>query len=279
MRALTISEVVDRVRQLPALPAIVLELMRLLDDENVDIAAIAAKISRDQSMSAKLLRLANSSFYGLSGQIMTIHDATMVLGLRSVRTLTIASSMMAGLRAPGSGSVDAQIFWRHCLATAMCARSFAAHCDQDPDAAFIAGLLHDIGKQVLVVHFPEAWAAVMVHRSKFDCEAADAEREVLGFDHAAIGAELAGRWRFPAAVRDAIAGHHDSTSTGASALADLIHIADGVAHALDLSGDPNEMVPQLSPSAWDRLGLSWASLQPAFAGIEREHRSVAMALA
>jgi len=150
-------------------------------------------------------------------------------------------------------------------------------------AAFTAGLLHDIGRLVLVTGFPEHARRAALYQREHDCGTAEAERAVLGLDHALIGSALAQRWKFPAGVQQAIARHHTPAAHGAGAapdtLVDLLHLADVTAHALDLSGDPHERVPCLDSGAWHRLGLRWPAYGAALPEIEQRSADAGCLLA
>lgn len=134
--------------RLPALPAVVVELVTSLDAEDVDADTLAEIISRDQILVARLLRLANSSFYGMLGRIHSIRDAIMLIGLRGVRSLAIAASLSGALPRECTG-LSLQHFWRHSTATAIAAQELARRNRLPADLAFIAGLLHDIGRLIL----------------------------------------------------------------------------------------------------------------------------------
>jgi HD-like signal output (HDOD) protein len=124
------------------------------------------------------------------------------------------------------------------------------------DYAFTAGLLHDIGRLVLVTAAPQAYTEVVDWRLRHDGGWQDAERAVLGVDHVEAGMALAGHWNFSDTMRQAIAFHHAPDTPGAGFLAAIVHVANAIVHALDIAGEENERVPRVASVAWDAMGLN-----------------------
>jgi len=253
-----LGEIVGLVKDLPSLPVVVAELLACSAQEDLDLQALADKIALDQALTAKTLRLANSSFYGMQSQVTSMRQAIAVLGFRSVRMLVAACAITGSLRLPAASRFDFQRFWRHSVGTAVVARALAPHLRFDPESAFIAGLLHDLGALVLATTVPEASAAVEAYRLEHDCTTAEAERAMLGFDHALVGAALAAHWKFPLEIQCAVAAHHEAADCLA-ALPLLVHAANIFAHALDFSGADDDLVPPLSERVWTALDLSDAA--------------------
>ena len=283
MQPLNLEQVTARIRQLPSLPAVVIEVLESFEDEQADSGAIGHKIAQDQALSAKVLRVANSSFYGLQGKVVTVQDAMTVLGFRNVRTLVVAAGVTGSFRAVTAGWFDLRAFWMHGIVTAACARSFAGDAGINPDRAFTAGLLHDIGRVVLATCFPDHYRRVAEYRAQRDCYPIEAERHVLVLDHAAVGGALTERWKFAPVIQQAVAGHHSAPETGTPGgkpdLAGLIHIADVAAHALDLAGDDKELVPPLNTVTWTRLGITWPQFRQRLEEAERRAQGAALLLA
>jgi len=259
--AVSLDGVVRQIRDLPSLSAVVVELLSSMEASDVDVHVLGAKIALDQSLAAKTLRLANSSFYGVASQVTSIDRAIAVLGFHSIRTLVTACAVTGSFPASDAGDFDFKGFWRHSVATAACARLLAAHLKLNPETAFTAGLLHDIGSLVLVTRFPAEYAQVMAHRREHDCFLSESEQAVFGTDHGAVGSALAQYWKFPVSMQEAVAGHHHDD--GKLSLPMVVHAANTIAHALDLSGDPDDLAPAMSAAVWDTLALSdagWDSL-------------------
>jgi putative nucleotidyltransferase with HDIG domain len=256
MSKLSPEQLAQDVQDLPSLPAVVMELLSNIEQENIDISVLAKKVSYDQALTAKTLRLANSASFGLQVKVATIQQAITFLGFQTTRNLITAAAVTGCFpngRCPGFND---KAFWRHSIATAACSRSLARRLRFNQDVAFTAGLLHDIGRLVLVSGHPQAYGEVLAWRAAHDGEWLDAERAVLGVDHVDAGVALAEHWNFSDTMRQAIAWHHAPETAGAGFLAAIVHVANAVVHALDLAGEEDELAPALSSVAWSAMGLN-----------------------
>lgn len=264
MTGITTDEVLARVAQLPSLPAVVVDLLERLNDERITAPVLARKIGEDQALAAKALRVANSPFYGMAGRIATIQEAIVALGLGNVRALVMAAAVRGQFALAHLGWFDSSGFWKHTIAVALCARVLARRAGENPEAAFTAGLLHDIGRLVLVTAFQDEYRAVLAAASQRACSLREAEREVLGLDHTVAGAALAARWKFPKATEAAVLGHHAPDAAPAR-LTDIVHLADLTCHSLDRGDSGADAVASASPGAWSRLGLRDETFQECLA--------------
>lgn len=256
MNSISLDQVLAKIHNLPSLPGVVLELLTSMGQEDVNITAVANKIEQDQALAARVLRLANSSFYGMVKQVSTIHEAITILGFRTVRSIATTAALIGSFKGEGAASFDAMPFWRHAIAAAVCARALASHLNINPELAYTAGLLHDLGRLVLVTQFEDHYEATMRYRAHHDCQLLEAEQAVLGIDHARVGEVLMQHWKFPENMQQALA-HHHSPLAGHDPLLTLIVIAaDAIAHALDLSGDEADLVPSVTVGLWTQLGLN-----------------------
>lgn len=275
---LTLDAVLSHLQDLPSLPAVVMELLGCIDQEDVDISVLAKKVSHDQALTAKTLRLANSSLYGLQIKVTTIQQAITFLGFQTTRNLITAAAVTGCFAEQGCPGFDHKNFWRHSIATAACAKVLARRLRFNQDYAFTAGLLHDIGRLVLVSSFPEQYAEAMAYRRTHDSYVLQAEHAVLGVDHVAAGVALAEHWQFSDTMKMAIAYHHDPDAAGAGLLATLVHVADAIAHALDVARDPDELVPAVSSAAWTALGLNEEAYLHVFRETELHFDEIALVL-
>ncbi|WP_367849244.1 HDOD domain-containing protein [Rhodoferax sp. WC2427] len=278
MTVLSAQEILLGANDLPVLPAVVLELLQSMADEGSNVEQLALKISHDQALAAKTLRLANSSFYGLSRQVTSIMEATTILGLRTLRSIATAAGLVGGFSRTGCRGFDFDAFWRHSIGTALCARGIAKSVQLDEDAAFTLGLLHDIGRLVMVSGYPERYALALDYRRQHDCLLIDAELSAFGTDHTAVGSLVAERWRFAPVMVSAIADHHAPPVASVLGLVDVVHVADNMAHALELSQPGEEAVPPLSVASWARTGLSDETCFRIFKSVEEQHGLVCQTL-
>ncbi len=256
MNRLTPEQLAAGVQDLPSLPAVVMELLSSIEQEDIDISVLAKKVSYDQALTAKTLRLANSSTYGLQVKVTTIQQAITFLGFQTTRNLITAAAITGCFPSGRCVGFHDKAFWRHSIATAACARALARRMRFNQDIAFTAGLLHDIGRLVLVTGHADAYAQVVAWHAQHGGDWQDAEQAVLGIDHIDAGVALADHWNFSSTMRQAIAYHHAPDIHGAGFLAAIVHVANAIVHALDLAGEDDELVPRVSSVAWDAMGLN-----------------------
>lgn len=263
MKTLALDEVLRGVQNLPSLPAVVLDLLASLDnDADLDVPALARLIEKDQSLSARTLRIANSSFYGMPRQVRNVEDAIAMLGLQTIRSIALSASMIG--RFPvrsGFGAFDFVAFWRHCIETALAARALAALSGRSTALAYTGGLLHDVGRLVLAYQFPATHAAVLEHSGTHSCSLLQAERELLRFDHCTVGQALAQHWKLPPEITAAIGQHHDENPGLGDPLPLLVHVADAMAHGMQGLRAGDTLEPVVCADQWKSLGLQDGDLE------------------
>jgi len=268
MTMLTREQVTARLKQLPSLPSAVSDLLASFSNEDVDVEQIARQIARDQGLTARVLRVANSSFYGLQSKVGTINEAVVVLGFRAVRSMVMAVSMNGAFRVDQCQGFDAAGYLRHCVGVGLASRALAPLAGLNAELAFTGGLLHDIGQLVLASNFSVQYAVALDYRKKHDCPLVIAERDILGLDHAEVGGLLAEAWRFPDSLHQAVALHHAPAGALANSLANVVHVADAFAHAMGLANASDELMMPVDRTAWERLALDGEKCRKAIAEIE-----------
>jgi len=276
---LTLARVMERVQQLPALSPVLHEILHSFSNEDVDIATLVNKISRDQGLAARVLRVANSAFYGLSSRVASIGEAVVVLGFHSVRSLVVAAGIINRFPPSGGTRFDRLAFWRHAIGVGVCARVLAARLGENAETAFTAGLLHDAGRLVLDAYFHEEFERILAYHAAADCAMIAAEQETLGMTHTIIGFEMAKQWKFPSSIQSAIRDHHHPDSGQPAVLTDIVHLANVLCHALEIGNSGYDMVPPLSAAAWQRLGLDWAVCRALLPEIERRNADLDLLIA
>lgn len=262
---------VRQIRDLPTPNAVAMQLLVSLADEDLSIEQLTQQISLDQGIVAKVLRLANSPFYGLPRRVTLISDAVAIIGWRSVRNLALAAGLARSFDLGRCPSFDLGAYWRHSLACALCAEALARAGGQDSGLAFAGGLLHDLGRVALASLAPEEYAQALRWQADEGTRLVEAEHACLGQDHAVVGGALAEQWLLAPALVDSAALHHQPPEDGSAPLADLVHVADCVAHGLGLEGRADESVPSLALHSWRRLDMEEPQWFRLFADVESEH--------
>ena len=248
-RLYDIDALLDEVITLPSLPSTVAYIMRLVSDPQCSLSSVAHAISADPPLTIKTLRLVNAAYYGLRQKVSTIEHAVVLLGIKVIKNLAFTATVFDIMK----GNVDA--FFRHSIAAGLAMRALVeAGCGktaiQSPEEAFVCGLLHDIGKVFMNEFLPKESAKVAQVCAKTGMPWYFAEREIMGVDHAQIGARLAQKWKLPDILTYAVAGHHDlkqckdSDARQAAALvavADFICCSCGIrAHAVGATPVPED---------------------------------------
>ncbi len=244
----------SQLRDLPALPAVVQEVVASFEDERVSVNQVAGRIAKDQALVARMLRVANSPFYGLVRHVNSIHEAVVVLGFAAVRSLVISAGVVRALPGAG-GSLDRQAFWQHGMRCALACRALARHLRRDAESAFTAGLLHDLGELAMDTLWPEEYAPILEQSTTCSPERLVLERERFGLDHAQFGGELARLWNFPVEIQMAILRHLDPDAEPHVPLGDIVFVADRAIRLHEQGADPAAILEALPETVRTRLGL------------------------
>lgn len=227
-----VKQVISNIRNLPTPPIVFHQIQKVINDPNCSAAQIAAILAEDPAMSVKVLKLTNSAFYGLSQEVESVKQAVVIVGMEAIKNLVLSASILDMFKGKEFDQEYQEQFWRHSLATAfgsrLLARKLRARGIVDPDTAFSAGLLHDIGKIIMICFLPKEYAKVL-EAKKASVGLADhiVEANVLGYDHAQVGAMLAQQWKLPHKLAEAIVHHHcPENSSPEDAIAYVVHIAN-----------------------------------------------------
>ncbi|NOX75469.1 MAG: HDOD domain-containing protein [Gammaproteobacteria bacterium] len=267
MSQLNLRNLDHEIHQLPSLSVVVTQLLELLGHDDLTMTQLMTLVGKDQALAARILRIANSPFYGLSRRVGSLQDAGTLLGIHTLGNIVTAAGVMGHFPPGGGDGFDRLSFWQHAIGVGTCARVLARHGGLDAEMGFTAGLLHDMGKLVLASYFTSDFAAVLTWRDEHDCLLRDAEQAVLGLDHTELGARVARHWRLPLPVVNAIAYHH-SLPEVATPLSELVHVADILARGLDIGHGGDDLIPTLKASALPRLGLDWQTISACLGEIE-----------
>jgi putative nucleotidyltransferase with HDIG domain len=232
------KEKVQSIIQLPALPTVAMEVVEMVDDPKTSASKLGKLISTDQALTAKVLKIANSPFYGFPKKISTIDFAIIVLGYDALKEIVISISLVSSLQKKGDQMFDAKSFWDHAITTGVLARRLARDLDYRVSGeVFVGGLLHDMGISVLHRYFRNDFKRIVEITRDTDLTTLEAEESVMGVTHADVGGWLAARWNLPDQLVEAITHHHTpGRATKSADLVSLIHVAD--VFACKMAGNP-----------------------------------------
>lgn len=260
-----IQKMLGKIDKLPTLPFVVTALNDLIRNPQTSAADIHKIIMKDQSLSSRILKLVNSSFYGFSERISSISHAIVILGFNTVKNVALTASVFDMFSKDKEPNVhfDHKAFWLHSLGVAATARLLATKVKlPGVEDIFVAGLLHDIGKMVLDQYAHDKFVDIlkMVHEKNMLIK--DAEAEILnGVNHAQVGAWLGMKWKLPTGLVQMVGFHHhpmpDDPLMRAVA---CIHVADILARSLDIGSGGDNLVPKISTEAWNVLGIPLSDL-------------------
>ena len=258
---------VAALKNVPTLPSIFEKINRLMEGSDTAAEDIANIISSDQALSARLLRVVNSVFYGFPGRISNLTHALIILGFDVVKGLVLSTSVFEMMLAEGFNSL-----WEHSLGCAVTAGVITKKIDcPNPEEISIAALLHDIGKVIIKIELPEESSLIDQEVAKRQISTFEAEEKVLGFNHTTIGRWLCQEWHLPKELSDPIIYHHKPNfSRFARRATAIVHIADVLVRGIGFGFAGDNMVPQIDPKSWETLDISDSQLEDIIKAIEEK---------
>ena len=261
------TKIYARIDELPVLPAVAARLLSLLEDPEIGMEELTEIISRDPALASKVLKVANSAYYGFAAEIATLDHAVAVLGLNMLKSLALSVGVVDNLpRSKKSPFLTLDGLWLHSVAVATVIKELAGRLPRaaELDHLFVVGLLHDVGKIVLLHFFHgEYQKALEVAMQGGEKPLYLAEREIIGLDHGEVGAMLLGRWKFPQKVLEPIFAHHrhGAEPVGDPADAALLRLANLFPQLVRLGADGNIKPPGLLAEDMEILGLDKQALR------------------
>lgn len=252
-------ELVEMTANIVTLPDIYFRISRLIDDPACTSAKLAEVIAYDPGLTVRVLKLANSVYYGRTQQVETVAQAVTLIGTSDLRHLVLATSTVQALRNLTSAIMDMDAFWQHSVCCALAARALAMHCQpQHCERSFVTGLLHDVGQLLIGYQMPEVAMTLMGRLAETGSERYLLEQEELGYNHADVGAELLKSWELPASLWEPIECHHAPLrATLFPVDTALVHIGNALANSLNLEAstfDPAEVARRMDGRAWAVCG-------------------------
>ena len=260
------KKVLREIKNLPTLPGIVAKLGKMAEDPDTTTEQMGRVISKDHILASKLLKLVNSAFYGFPQRISSLNSAIILLGFNVIKSLIISASIFEVMEAQ-----DVEL-WEHSLGCAVVCNVLARHLGvKDPEEISTAGLIHDIGKVAIKMELPREYEKITELSQEKKISRLEAEREVLGLDHAEVGSWLAKSWNLPNKLVEPIACHHDphlaKEEQQASA---IVHFANIMIRGLGYGHAGDIWVPPLNNKAWKLLALAPADIDPLLREVEEK---------
>ncbi len=249
--------IIDDVVQLVTLPDVFHQFEQKLADPGVSVEELVEIISSDVNTVLRLLKLANSSFFGFNQRVDTVTRALILVGTQQVRDLILATAVVDQFRKISPELINAKEFWRHSLAVAATARCVAIQRrERNQERMFLLGLLHDVGRLVFYLREPQTMALLLQRNSEENTTLEELEREFFGFTHDYLGARLIERWELPDSIYLPIKHHHEpAAAKDYITETAMLHVADVVVHSLGWGQSGERLVPGLDLEAWRGLGM------------------------
>ena len=248
---------VENISSIPTIPSVLKQLSAIIENPKISLNEISNFVSQDPALTTKILQMVNSALYGFPGRISSVNHAVMLLGLNVVKGLLLSVSVfeimhkaMIGLR-------------EHSIGVAIVSREIARKKGlKEPEEVFVAGLLHDVGKVILTLAWPEEYDRTVREAESAGIAIFDAERNQFSETHAAVAGWLSEKWHFPKKLCECIANHHrPQTSALAPLETAMVHTADVIVKARGIGYSGDRLVPDVSARAWETLALSEADLR------------------
>lgn len=258
-------------------PAVFRSLNDAVNDRRSSVTDIGNIISEDQGLTVRILKLANSPLYGFPSKIETISKAVLIIGTKQIIDIALATSVVQLFKGLPEDLITMETFWRHSIACGVIARVMAGYRrEPNVETFFTAGILHDIGRLIMYTNMPAECRNILSRIAKQPRLLFEAERESFGFDHAAVGGLLLKEWKLPQNLTEAVEYHHNPDKASQCPVeAASIHIADILAHAMQLGNSGEKYIPRLSEEAWAKLSFQ-TSILPFLFKQTSQHVEIAM---
>ena len=263
------KKILRDVKDLPPMPKVVLKAQQMMADPDLDVKGVARLIETDQVITIKVLKLANSTYYGLSGKVSSIQHAFVVLGYKTMgQILSIASfSNFMGKSLPGYG-FESEDLMRHSLAVALSSKVITEKIGSSlVNEAHTAGLIHDIGKVILDKYILEKKETFKTFLENEQRTFLSAEKKIIGFDHAEIAFEICKKWNIPNAMTQAIKYHHYPSFSQKDELSYILHLADYIATKSGGGYDSDDLLYQLEEGTMNYLGIGYKDVSTIMAEV------------
>jgi len=272
------QEIIDIVRskktRIPTLPVVMNNIIATARDKNTSARDLAKFITNDQAISARVLKIANSPYYGMSSKIDSISRAIVVIGFREVISLALATGVITSFAK--SSTMDMTSLWKHSIGVGFASRIILEQIGQKAkESTMLIGLLHDLGKVIFSIYFPEEYARLLENVSSKGLVLNKAEKESMGMDHAELASLIMEHWNFPAHITEPIHFHHDPLSCPGKYkhMAMILNIADFICHKAGIGSSGNHKVKK-AIKVFANVGLSPDDILPLTRKLKDEEHNI-----
>jgi HD-like signal output (HDOD) protein len=270
------QQIIDRLDELPTLPSIVYELSRVINDPMSSTSDVERIMSNDQSLTTKVLRLANSAYYAIPGGVSNLQRAIAYIGYDTIHQLVLSASIIKALDAKTSPAFDLNQFWKHSLGVAMASETVARAVGyKTPADLFTCGLVHDMGKVALYILAPEVFVETTVFAKEKGLSVLEAEDALQNPKHTWIGGQLSLKWKLPYQIQATTALHHNKDhnlrgglSSEMNVVVDIVYLSNLLVHALQFGSSGHSKVLGVPRDVLDRLHLAPDKLKEVIAKIK-----------
>ena len=272
MAVANLAEIVDRIVYLPSSPDIATKISRVAEDARSCADDIAQVVRKDPSTAARILRLVNSSYFGLRSEVKTLSHAVSMLGIKVIRSVALSVSVVGSfkkMKVPVS--FNHRRFWEHSALTGCMARLIAKECRSvDPELAFDVGLMHDIGKLILACYASADFEQVIATAQQNELSFVAAERQIMGTTHAEIGGWLADKWKFAPELVHGIRDHHEKLGGGDDPIVAVCQFANALSKAKGSRTVGSHEKVTLPKGVLEKLNIDDAVVTRLFAAADEE---------
>ncbi|QBD86052.1 HDOD domain-containing protein, partial [Clostridium tetani] len=260
MKKLNLQTLIDGIQDMPLIPDRINKILKLVEDPDSTVADVELEILKDQSLTTKILRLANSTYYGYARKISTVSGATVLLGFQAIKSIVIASAVSEFLIAelPGGYRMEKYDLWNQSQTCAIISRHIAKEIKyKNPEQAYIAGLLRDIGKTILNYYVAKEYETILNKVENEGLSFLHAEETILGFNHGDVGGKIAKKWNLPKELVESIQYHHNPEICESNTkLISIVHLADTMTMMMGVGLGVDGLAYNFSESALKTLNLT-----------------------
>lgn len=269
-----VDKVKDSIDRMPTLSPVIHKINEVANNVKSSAQELTDVIQLDPVLTAKVIRMVNSAYFGLSQEIKSLKQAVVMLGINTIKNVALSSALLGQITLKGNTSLNEQDFWKHSLGVGVASKMIARARGIDDSLVeeyFIAGLIHDIGKVLINNFFPEQMAVILEQLAQKGAPILEVEKKVLGLTHEEIGIAIGKKWRFSNSFLYAVGRHHQPLIEGPAAPYSMVTcIADTFVKVLKLGFSGNSRFDPIPEEVWQNLGLNEERVFEILAGINEE---------